>query len=108
MGWGKELVSAADLQTTDLERLRTPRVYKHGQYAHERTVAVARMQESISDDHHSPVKPDVYLTLRLQSRMRFYQQRLPAYAWKRFLIRTVVQSAPVHSILRGALLLRPL
>ena len=64
--WRDELVSAADLQTTDLERLRPPKVYLHHQNA-----AGAAMKPG-SDDHHSPIKPDQYIALRLDKMMRFY------------------------------------
>lgn len=82
--WRDELVSAADLQTTDLERLRPPKVYLHHQNA-----AGAAMKPG-SDDHHSPIKPDQYIALRLDKMMRFYQRRLPIYTRLRFVLRTTV------------------
>ena len=78
-------MSAADLQSTDLERLRTPRVYKHLQFEGE------KLQEN-GDDHHSPIKPEAYLTLRLHRMMRFYQQRLPRYTRARFLMCTAASA----------------
>ena len=81
--WRDELVSAADLQTTDLERLRPPKIYLHHQNAG------AAMKPG-SDDHHSPIKPDQYIALRLDKMMRFYQRRLPIYTRLRFVLRTTV------------------
>ena len=81
--WRDELVSAADLQTTDLERLRAPKIYLHHQNAG------ASMKPG-SDDHHSPIKPDQYISLRLDKMMRFYQRRLPIYTRLRFVLRTTV------------------
>ena len=43
-----------------------------------------------SDDHHSPIKPDQYIALRLDKMMRFYQRRLPIYTRLRFVLRTTV------------------
>ena len=80
--WRDELVSAADLQTTDLERLRPPKIYLHHQNAG--TVKPG------SDDHHSPIKPDQYIALRLDKMMRFYQRRLPIYTRLGFVLRTTV------------------
>eukprot|EP00964_Phaeocystis_antarctica_P124116 scaffold87806_cov63-Phaeocystis_antarctica.AAC.5 len=60
--WRDELVSAADLQTTDLERLRAPEIYLHHQNA-------GAAMEPGSDDHHSPIKPDQYISLRLEKMM---------------------------------------
>ena len=104
--WRDELVSAADLQTTDLERLRPPKVYLHHQNApadHRPRAAAASqglpaspkraagaVMEPGSDDHHSPIKPDQYIALRLDKMMRFYQRRLPIYTRLRFVLRTTV------------------
>ena len=81
--WRDELVSAADLQSTDLERLRAPTVYKHKQFEGERLLAE-------EDDHHSPIKPEAYLALRLHCMMHFYQRRLPVYTRLRFAMRLAV------------------
>ena len=87
--WRDELVSAADLQSTDLERVRAPRVYKHLQFEGHKL--------SDGDDHHSPIKPDAYLTLRLQRMMRFYQRRLPVYTRMRILTRLAVAACTAAS-----------
>ena len=42
------------------------------------------------DDHHSPVKPDTYIALRLAKMMLFYQRRLPMYSRLRFALRAIV------------------
>jgi len=39
------------------------------------------------DDHHSPVKPEKYIELRLEKMMQFYRSRLPVYARRRFVLR---------------------
>jgi len=70
--WRDELVSAADLQTTDLERLHPAHVYKHHQFQSDDGLV-------IDDDHHCPIKPDTYIDLRVDKMMRFYQDRLPIY-----------------------------
>jgi hypothetical protein len=78
--WRDELVSAADLQTTNLEAARP--VYRHCQF-----------QGCVTDDDHSsPVKPDVYIQLRLEKIMHFYQARLPVYTRRRFLLRLLLLS----------------
>ena len=81
--WRDELVSAADLQTTDLERLHSARVYKHHQFQSAPGLI-------LHDDHHSPIKTDTYIELRLEAMMRFYQERLPVYTQRRFMLRLLL------------------
>ena len=117
--WRDELVSAADLQTTDLERLRPPKIYLHHQHAG--TVKPG------SDDHHSPIKPDQYIALRLDKMMRFSSptpkpkpnpnpnpnhnpnQVLPAPAAYLHApaLRAAHDCAALHRLLSGALISRP-
>ena len=82
--WREELVSAADLQATDLERRWAPSVFKHHQFQGKFAKTFP-----ISDDHHSPLKPEAYLQLRLKHMMTFYQNRLPVYTRIRFWTRVV-------------------
>jgi hypothetical protein len=42
------------------------------------------------DDHHSPVKPDAYISARIHHMMHFYQERLPVYSRARWALRTVI------------------
>lgn len=80
INWREELVSAADLQSTNLNAAAS--VYKHCQYEGSVT----------DDDHQSPVKPDIYIQLRLQNMIQFYQQRLPVYTRLRFWLKLVLLS----------------
>jgi hypothetical protein len=82
--WREELVSAADLQATDLERRWAPSVFKHHQFQGRKAKTIP-----IIDDHHSPIKPEAYLQLRLKHMMTFYQSRLPVYTRIRFWTRVV-------------------
>ena len=84
IAWREELVSTADLQATDLERRWAPSVFKHHQFQGKNAKTFP-----ISDDHHSPVKPEAYLQLRLKHMMTFYQNRLPVYIYIRFWTRIV-------------------
>merc|ERR1712194_493727 len=78
----------AELQTTDLAV--PSHVYRHGQFAGCVT----------DDDHYSPVKPDIYIQLRLEQMMSFYQDRLPIYTKLRFMHRlAMVSLTTVSSIL---------
>jgi len=90
--WRSELVSAADLQATDLERIRSPKIFKHGQFSDGPAVDHADL-----DSHHSPLKPESYLKLRVEKQMVFYQLRLPKYARARLLVRVLVLLCGVGS-----------
>lgn len=70
--WREELVSAGDLQLSDLERTYPPWVYKHFQDGGDLPDG--------ADDCHSPVKPQQYIDLRVLPTMDFYQERIPTYA----------------------------
>ena len=53
-----------------------------------------------ADDHHSPLKPKGYVELRLQKMIKFYQDRLPWYAWyNRALFFTSLCSVAMSSVL---------
>merc|ERR1711907_831638 len=85
--WRQDLISAADLQTTDL--VATRKVYKHFQYEGD---------PSDDDDHYSPVNPEDYMQLRIDKVMRFYLRRLPFYTKKRFLLRMFLLLVSTASI----------
>ena len=70
--WREELVSAGDLQLSDLERTYPAHVYKHCQDAGDLPDG--------ADDCHSPVKPQTYIEMRVLPTMDFYQLRIPVYA----------------------------
>eukprot|EP00931_Biecheleriopsis_adriatica_P103569 TRINITY_DN78381_c0_g1_i1.p1 TRINITY_DN78381_c0_g1~~TRINITY_DN78381_c0_g1_i1.p1 ORF type:complete len:952 (-),score=156.32 TRINITY_DN78381_c0_g1_i1:26-2881(-) len=85
--WRDELVSAADLQTTALERRYEAYVYKHYQ------LAPAHQPVDLkpgSDDFHSPVKPETYIELRLDPMIKFYQERIPVYTRRANLLTCVI------------------
>ena len=67
-------------------------VFTAGQYKHCRTCgaygnAVAKDENNpnaLFDDHHSPLKPDEYIELRLMPQLEFYKGRLPKYGQLNF------------------------
>ena len=75
--WMEQLVSGANLNSTALERWYPPRVYKHHQLDPHGGRGGGGLQ---SDDHHSPVTPDMYIELRLERATAFYRRRIPAYS----------------------------
>ena len=93
-GWRMELVSAADLQSTDLDKIYKPHVYKHQQW---KEVGGIETEHNLADDHHSPVKPDNYIATRIRTMMIFYQERLPIYNRTAFLLRMAIVTTTATS-----------
>lgn len=112
--WMEEVVSGAGLQETDIDRYRVPgsNVFTHFQYKPlpkakssarrssfmglitNRTVPLGDA-ESTRDDHHCPVKPELYIDLRLRPAIHFYQSRLPQYALWGYILQITISLSTV-------------
>lgn len=78
-------------------------IYRHGQYKGCRidgTFGSPNEPGSVADDHHKPINPDMYLQLRVEPLVRFYQRRLPRYYW----VRTIIEVIIILGALSGTLL----
>ena len=98
VSWRETAVAETDLQRSDFQR-----EYRSSYYVHEqcepksfwertcgyqcpfacskRRPEVFPVGEFGDDDHHCPVPSARYVDLRLKGMIRFYQRRLPWYAW---------------------------
>jgi hypothetical protein len=91
--WREELVAGSDLQVSVLERKHKAKVYKHHQYSGPDMIYGA-------DDFHSPVKPEVYIAIRLLPAMEFYQARIPTRVrWRNIMQFLVFLSSGVSAVL---------
>jgi len=81
--WRGEFLSSEE--SSSLQSSYPQATYRHGQYRGEpEGVKIQRGEpfdklNMLRNDHQSPVKPTVYITMRLTPMMMFYQARLPRY-----------------------------
>lgn len=79
--WRDDLAAGAELDNSTLNRIHSMDTYRHNQHAE------SPPSEMIAgDDHHSPVKPADYIVTRIDPQMLFYQQRLPSYARRQYML----------------------
>jgi len=81
--WRGEFLSSEE--ASSLQSSYPQATYRHGQYRGQpEGVKIQRGEHvdklvALRNDHQSPVKPTVYITMRLTPMMMFYQARLPRY-----------------------------
>jgi len=95
---GTDFLSRFDFQLSDGElprKQRNFRHYRHGQFNGAKADGTYGQASKITDDHHSPLTPALYLQLRVKPQLTFYQQRLPVYARARAVFEAVLVSASV-------------
>ena len=61
---------------------KNPKRYKHGQYKRSPTCGTFGRADP-DDDHHSPLKPEEYITYRVKPMLNMYQRRVPQYSRRR-------------------------
>lgn len=71
-------------QVSALGKKYASHVYKHFQMGDGGAEPLAH------DDFHSPVHPQLYIELRIQPSIDFYQTRIPSYANQRYMLRFAV------------------
>ena len=82
---------------------KTLKPYTHAQYegcGNTGTYGCANQASGTEDDHHSPLSPEIYLKLRMEPQMRFYQSRLPTY----YRTRTISEVLLMIGTLSGTLM----
>lgn len=65
-------------------------VYRHGQYSPCGASGTYGQSNPDRDDHHSPIRPEMYLELRVAPQLHFYQTRLPRYSCRRHVSEVVI------------------
>eukprot|EP00746_Dinoflagellata_sp_MGD_P071023 gnl/MRDRNA2_/MRDRNA2_28993_c0_seq1.p1 gnl/MRDRNA2_/MRDRNA2_28993_c0~~gnl/MRDRNA2_/MRDRNA2_28993_c0_seq1.p1 ORF type:complete len:1179 (+),score=188.07 gnl/MRDRNA2_/MRDRNA2_28993_c0_seq1:101-3637(+) len=83
--WLDSVLGGLDLQGTAFSRVYGGSVYKHCQYdGNLPKTSTKEEEEGVgSDDFHTPVKPKLYILLRVCKVKQFYSQRIPIYMRRR-------------------------
>lgn len=102
--WRSDLVQSGDLQLSALMKQYPTSIFKHGQAKGNKTGAKTDGGEVVvltkiraghegydsCDNFHSPILPDMYVKLRLNTWLAFYEQRIPHYARFRSTLRVIL------------------
>lgn len=64
-------------------------IFRHGQHKGVRIRGTFGNSNKM-DDHHSPIRPKQYISMRLKIQLQFYQRRLPRYFRTRVLCESVL------------------
>jgi len=91
------------LETMIHERLRLHRLtsahFRHKQYQKGQK---SEAPPTGKDSHHAPASPDDYITWRLSPLLKFYQDRIPVYMWRRLIIQALFMIATVLTAVLSA------
>lgn len=90
-----QMLSSANLATSEFAKRYQPRVYRHFQHRGDPSLARVVVRRRIEeegwiDDHQSPCQPSKYIALRIEPMMAFYQSRIPAYARRAAVLKLLV------------------
>jgi len=80
--WRDDLVAGAELASSNLKVVHPPSTYRHYQFEGN--------PGDDEDNHHSPMKPRLYITHRIEPQMDFFQSRIPIYTRHRFVFKVIV------------------
>jgi hypothetical protein len=81
--WRSEVLGAASLANSSLNRLYPAKTYRHCQLGGE-------LASGADDDFHSPTQPYRYIVLRVYTMERFFQERIPQNARQGFWLKVLI------------------